>query len=131
MNAKSSPTGEYTDHLNIADLGCAEDGSYTLQVELEPIHLSRAGLAHGGLLFTLLDAAMGRAVIHSLPEGHSSPTIEMKINYFRPASKGKIVARGRLVNRSKQLCYGEGEITNAQGKLIARATATFFIKEVW
>lgn len=121
---------EYTRHLKIHDLGLDDNGDYTLEVELEPIHLSRAGHVHGGMVFTLLDAAMGRAIYSTLPHGHTSPTIEMKINYFRPASTGKLRCKGRVVNRGKQLCYAEGEVTNADDKQIARATGTFFLKPV-
>ena len=78
----------------------------------------------------MLDAALGRAVIHKLQKGYSSPTIEMKINYFRPAATGELIARGRIINQSKRLCYAEGEVNNGQGKLIARATGTFFIKQL-
>ncbi len=119
---------EYTGHLDIIDIGPQDDGDYCLKIDLQAIHLSRAGLVHGGMVFTMLDAALGRAVINQLQRGYSSPTIEMKINYFRPASAGELIARGRVVNQSKQLCYAEGEVVNGEGKLIARATGTFFIK---
>jgi acyl-CoA thioesterase len=120
---------EYTRHLDIADIGPQDNGDYCLKVDLQAIHLSRAGLVHGGLIFTMLDAALGRAVIHKLQKGYASPTIEMKINYFRPAAAGVLIARGRIINQSKRLCYAEGEVNNEAGKLIARATGTFFIKQ--
>jgi len=43
----------------LADLGLtlADDGD-TLQLALQPRHLNRRGVAHGGLLMTLLDAAL-------------------------------------------------------------------------
>lgn len=120
---------EYTRHLDIIDIGLQDNGDYCLKIDLQAIHLSRAGLVHGGMVFTMLDAALGRAVIHQLQRGYSSPTIEMKINYFRPVSAGELIAHGRIVNQSKQLCYAEGEVVNGEGKLIARATGTFFIKQ--
>lgn len=122
------PATEYTEHLDIIDVGVQENGDYCVEIRLQPLHLSRAGLVHGGMVFTLLDAAMGRAVIHTLEPGFTSPTIEMKINFFRPADSGMLLARGRIVNRSKQLCYAEGEVRSGADKLIARATGTFFIK---
>lgn len=121
---------EYTQHLDIIDLGPQGNGDYCLEVTLQSMHLSRAKLVHGGMVFSMLDAAMGRAVMRTLEPGFASPTVEMKINYFRPADSGKLHARGRVVNRSKQLCYAEGEVSNDAGKLVARATATFFIKQL-
>ena len=121
---------EYTRHLDIIDIGPQDNGDYALKIDLQQIHLSRAGLVHGGMVFTMLDAALGRAVIHQLQQGYSSPTIEMKINYFRPASAGELFARGRVINQSKQLCYAEGEVINSENKLIARATGTFFTRQM-
>lgn len=119
---------EYTKHLKIKDIGVDNDGCYLTEVELDPIHMSRANLVHGGMVFTLLDCTLGRAVHSQIPVKHTSPTIEMKINYFRPAASGKLTCKGWIVNKGKQLCYAEGEVTNEEGKLIARATGTFFIK---
>ncbi len=119
---------EFTRYLGIEDLG-ARDGGYELELEMAPIHLSRAGLAHGGILFTLLDAAIGRAIMHELPPGVGSPTVEMKINYFRPVQRGRLYARGEVVRRGKRLVYAEGEIRDEAGKQVARATGTFFLVE--
>lgn len=121
---------EYTNYLKIKDIGLDEEGCYSVEVDLEDIHLSRVGLVHGGMIFTMLDATIGRAVINHLGEGYSCPTVEMKINYFRPAASGKLIGKGRIINQSKQLCYAEGEVLNEDGKLIARSTGTFFIKAV-
>lgn len=119
---------EYTSYLKIRDIGLDEFACYHIEVDLEDIHLSRAGLVHGGMIFTLLDAALGRAVKNQVEEGYTCPTIEMKINYFRPAAAGRLIAKGRIINKSKQLIYAEGEVLNEQGKLIARSTGTFFVK---
>ena len=123
-----TPDIEYTQHLKIQDQGLDDDNNYVTFVDLEPIHLSRANLVHGGMIFTLLDCTLGRAIHSQIPEKHTSPTVEMKINYFRPAASGRLTCKGRIVNRGKQLCYAEGEVTNENGQLIARATGTFFVK---
>ena len=119
---------EYTKHLKIQDKGLTEEGFYRTEEELEAIHLSRVNLVHGGMVFSMLDATMGRAVFEQLPKTHGAPTIEMKINYFRPQQSGKLICEGKVINKSKQLCYAEGEVRNEEGKLIAKATGTFFIK---
>ena len=119
---------EYTRHLKIDDRGLDERGYYCLRVALEDIHLSRARQVHGGMLFTLLDAAMGRVAMSQLGGDFFCPTVEMKINYFRPAATGVLRAHAWVVNTSRQLLYAEGEILGDRDQLIARATGTFFIK---
>lgn len=119
---------EFTKQLGIEDIGPV-DGGWELKVELRPIHLSRARRVHGGFLFTLLDAAIGRAIMHELPPDKGCPTVEMKINYFRPCQYGVLKARGEVVRMGRNLCYAEGEIRNEEGKLVARSTGTFFLSE--
>lgn len=119
---------EFTDYLGVRTLGMC-DGAFTIELDLEPRHMSRAARAHGGVLFSLLDTALGRAVIEELPPGRGCATVEIKINYFRPVQSGRIRAAGRCVQRTKSLAYAEGDVTNAEGKLLARATGTFFLTE--
>lgn len=105
------------------------DGSITLDLELEPGHMSGANRAHGGVLFTMLDGALGRAVATRLPLEKGCATVEIKINYFRPVQSGTITACARLKEMTKSLAYSEGEITNEEGKVLARASGTFFITQ--
>lgn len=93
------------------------------------MHMSRADRAHGGLLFTLLDTVMGRAVISALPEGRGCATVECKINFFRPVQRGSLVATAELKNLTRSTAYAEGSIENTEGKLVARASGTFFLTE--
>lgn len=120
--------GEFTETLGFEYLGVV-DGAYTIELELRSEHMSRAERAHGGLLFSLLDTALGRAVLEHLPQGRGCATVEMKINYFRPVQKGRIQARGRLRELTRRLGYAEGEIENEDGRVLARASGTFFITE--
>lgn len=119
---------EFTDYLGIRTLGM-QAGAFVLELDLERRHMSRAERAHGGVLFSLLDTALGRAVIAELPPGRGCATVELKINYFRPVQHGTIRASGRCVQRTKSLAYAEGDIVNAEGKLLARATGTFFLTD--
>jgi uncharacterized protein (TIGR00369 family) len=119
---------EFTEYLGMKHLGM-QDGEYILDLELEPRHLSRAERAHGGVLFTLLDTALGRALLDALPEGRGCATVELKINYFRPVQSGRVRARGRLVNLTRSIGYSEGEVRDGNGRLLARATGSFFLTE--
>jgi uncharacterized protein (TIGR00369 family) len=106
-----------------------EGGVRRVALTLEPRHMSRAKRVHGGVLFTLLDSALGGAVVSALPEGKGCATLELKINYFRPIQHGRVVAEGRLINRTRHTAYAEGEVVNDEGKVLAKASGTFFITE--
>lgn len=116
----------FSKHLGF-DHVSEDDGEAVVALDLSDDHMSRAERAHGGVLFSLLDSAMGRAVLSALPAGKGCATLEMKINFFRPVQKGRITATGRLQNLTRNTAYTEGEIVAADGKVLARASATFFI----
>lgn len=105
------------------------DGLCVLALELGSKHMSRARRAHGGVLFTLLDTAMGRAVLSELPEGRGCATVEAKLNYFRPVQSGRLRVEGRVVNRTRNTAYAEGTIWNDAGALVARSSGTFMLTD--
>lgn len=119
---------EFTSRLGMETLE-AEGGRCRIALEADESHWSSAERAHGGVLFSMLDTALGRAVITALPEGQGCATLECKINFFRPVLCGRLVAEAWVVTKTRRTAYAEGEIKDADGRLIARATGTFFITE--
>ena len=117
---------EFSEDMGIEFLGII-DGAATLQLDLEQKHMSRANRVHGGVLFTLLDSALGRSIINALPEGRGCATVEIKVNYFRPIQSGRVTARGFMKELTRSLGYAEGEVLNQEGKVLARASGTFFL----
>ena len=109
--------------LGIQLLG-ERDGVYVLELPVGPQHLHEAGRVHGGVYLALLDTAMARASRIGLSPGEYRPTLELKMNFLGSVSAGRLIATGRVVSRSRQTCYVEGELVSDSGKLIARASAT-------
>jgi uncharacterized protein (TIGR00369 family) len=106
-----------------------EDGECEMELELEDFHMSVANRAHGGVLFTMLDSAMGRAVLSTLSEQRGCATLECRINYFRPVQRGRLVATGKVLNTTRNTAYAEGSIVDSEGRLVARASGTFFLTD--
>ena len=103
----------------------AEEGRLLMEMEVEERHTSPPGSVHGGILCDIADAAMGCAYGTLLDESETWTTIELKINYLRPAFPGaKLVAEGRVVNAGKTLALTECDVRNGDGKLVARASST-------
>ncbi len=57
----------------------------------------------------------------------AATTVEMKINYLRPATHGKITARSHLVKVGARLCCARVEIFDAQKRAVAAALITYMI----
>jgi uncharacterized protein (TIGR00369 family) len=90
----------------------------------EERHSNPMGTIHGGILCDLADAAMGMAYFSTLEPGESFTTLELKINYLRPFWTGRLVARGRVVQRGRTVGMTECDVEDEHGRLIARATST-------
>ncbi len=105
------------------------DGRCVIELDLDDRHMSMARRAHGGVLFTMLDTAMGRAVISKLPAGRGCATIEARINYFRPVKGGRIRAEASCVRLTRRTAYAEGTLLDDADEMLARASGTFFLTE--
>ncbi|MOA12920.1 hypothetical protein D3C78_1329450 [compost metagenome] len=78
---------------------------------------------HGGVLMSVLDAAMAGAIRAVLP-GCSMVTIDMA-THFMGSTSGEINAVGRVLRRTRTLCFCVAEIFDGAGELIASATGSF------
>jgi uncharacterized protein (TIGR00369 family) len=102
----------------------AADGECEVVLPLDAHHLNVWDVAHGGVIMTMLDIAMGGAA-RSLTTGETGVvTVEMKTNFMRPGS-GALRGLGRVLHKSTTMAYCEGEIFDPQGRMIAKALGTF------
>jgi uncharacterized protein (TIGR00369 family) len=92
-----------------------------------PQHANPMGTLHGGILCDIADAAMGVAFASMLKAGQSFTTIELKINFFRPVWEAQLKAEAKVVRRGSTLGYVECEVTDEQGRLVAKAASTCMV----
>ena len=103
-----------------------EEGFARLGFTIRPHHKQHLGAVHGGAIATLADHCGWYAVISQLERGFTSVTIELKINYLRPAAGERLIAEARVLNRTKRTAFTTIEI-RVEDRLIAFATATYAI----
>ena len=101
-----------------------ERGEIRVQFEAKPEFLNPMGVVQGGFVAAMLDDTLGPALVCTLPPGQFAPTIELKVNFIRPAPLGVLVGEGRIVSRGGTIAFLSGELRTEQGDLIATATAT-------
>jgi uncharacterized protein (TIGR00369 family) len=90
-------------------------------------HLNLAGTLHGGLIATLADTATGLALRTTLEAGTTSLTSSLSLTFLRPGRSGTVTAKGRVVKRGTRFGYAEADVEDGEGRLLARAAATFTI----
>jgi uncharacterized protein (TIGR00369 family) len=92
-----------------------------------PQHANPMGTLHGGVLCDLADAAMGVAFVTTLAPDESFTTMTLSIDFFRPVWQTLLRAEARVVNRGRNVGYIECELTDQDGKQIARARSTCLV----
>jgi uncharacterized protein (TIGR00369 family) len=99
-------------------------GRAVFEMEADERHHNPMGTLHGGVYCDLADAAMGYAYAATLAEGESFTTVELKINFLRAVRQGKLTAEARVVKAGRVLGYVECDVTDQDGRLVARASST-------
>ncbi|MEM9711151.1 MAG: PaaI family thioesterase [Actinomycetota bacterium] len=93
-------------------------------------HVQPQGVVHGGVVFTLVDTAMGAAASSVLDDGRFCATSDLQIRYLRPAFGGSLAATAEVVNAGSRLVTVEGRVTDGDDRLIATATGAFAVLSV-
>ncbi len=122
--------GDFTTEIGITTTR-SEDGQCVMECPVTTLHMSTADRVHGGVFFTMLDTAMGRAVISKLPEGRGCATLEAKINYFRPVQAGLLRAEANVVTMTRRTAFVEATLTDEEERVICRASGTFMLTDTY
>lgn len=103
------------------------DGWASVHMPIRPRHLQAAGNVQGGIIMTLADMAITRA-LGTLTRGRGTAvTVELKINFIAPARQGELIAKGRITHKGGTLSVGECAITDGNGTLIATGMGTWMV----
>jgi uncharacterized protein (TIGR00369 family) len=92
-----------------------------------PQHANPMGTPHGGVLCDVADAGMGIAFADTLAPDEFFTTVELKINFFRPVWTAQIAGRRQSGAARKPVGYIECEITDEQGRLVAKSSSTCMV----
>jgi len=102
----------------------AEPGRVVLELIAGPQHRHGGGVVQGGVITQIADAAMGMSLATLQPDGMWNTTIELKINFVRPAIEGRLRAVGRVVEMRQTLLFSEADVLDEHDHLVARASST-------
>ena len=121
----SNEARNFLDRLKVKPV-TIEKGSAVFEVTVDESHLRNMGIAHGGLLATVLDSCLGCACWTLAPPDNHVVTVQLNINYIRPAWLGeKLTARAEVRHAGQMTAVSRGEIRTGEGALVASASGTF------
>jgi uncharacterized protein (TIGR00369 family) len=102
-------------------------GRGELAIDLQDHHFNPQGIVHGGIISAMADTAIGLALRSRLPAGMTHRTAQLNVHFLAKGEGNRLVGRGRAVHLGRRMGYGEAEVLDGTGRLLARATATFIV----
>lgn len=90
--------------------------------------VNSVGIIQGGFLAAMLDATLGPALIATLGPDQFAPTLDIHVQFLRPARPGRLAGRGRITRKGREIAFLAGELVDDRGAVVATATATAQIR---
>jgi uncharacterized protein (TIGR00369 family) len=118
-------TSPFLDHVGPFFMRKQEDGSFVVGLRIRPCHANGRGLAHGGLLTTLCDIALGYRTSSSATPRPLLTTASLKIDFAGSAKIGAWVEAHVDVHKlGGRLAFANCYVT-CDGERIVHASAVF------
>ena len=98
-----------------------------LRLPWDPSNTTLGDMVHGGAIATLADLAVMAAAWCGVaaPPELRGVTVSLTISFIAPARATDVIGVGRALRRGRSLVNCEAEIVDPQGKLLAKALATY------
>ena len=103
-----------------------DNGYCQCNLEIKDNFLNIHKAVHGGVIYSLGDVGMGAALYSTLKKDEEASTIEIKINYLKPAYSKILVCDAKVIQKGKSIAVLEAEI-QADDILVAKALGTYSI----
>jgi uncharacterized protein (TIGR00369 family) len=105
------------------------DGTVVVRLAFRPEFGRRpdSPFYHGGIIASLADLTAHAAIATQV--GRMVPTIDLRIDYLRPAPAEDLIARGRILALGRSIGRADVEIATDDGKVVAVARGTFSTSE--
>lgn len=84
-------------------------------------------VVHGGAIATLIDSAASCAgwATPEPPENMRGTTVALNVSFLSAAQATDLRAEARVLRRGKSLSFIDVDVTDPDGKLLAKGTATY------
>jgi uncharacterized protein (TIGR00369 family) len=110
--------------MDLVEVG---DGRAELAMELRPHHFNPQGIVHGGVISAIADTAIGLALRSKLRTGMTHRTAQLDVHFLAKGEGNQLIGRGRALHLGRRMGYGEAEVLDGAGRVLAKASATFIV----
>jgi uncharacterized protein (TIGR00369 family) len=98
-----------------AELVSVSPGEVRIALTPQPELTQQHGYLHAGVVTSIMDNACGYAALTLAPAGREVLTVELKVNFMRPASADRFIAIGKVIKSGKTLTVCQGEVIGERG----------------
>jgi len=123
LDRYSTPQCARTLGLDILDADAAR-GWIRIAFQAKPEFCNASGAIQGGFLAAMLDDTMGPAVLIMTQAEVHPTTIGMNVNFLSPATPGLLFGEATVLHLGKTIGFVEAQLTDDQGRIIARGTSS-------
>jgi uncharacterized protein (TIGR00369 family) len=106
-----------------------EDGTIHVRFLARPEFANRHGSVQGGLVSAMLDSATSAVLLRQLPPELTSLTARLETDFLKPAPVAELFAKAWIVSRDERSAVTRGELSDADGNVVAAATAHLRIRK--
>ncbi len=126
--------GTYLDFLDFRIVD-AKPGFVRMEMPLNRQHTNTMGMAHGGIIMSMLDIAGAFSAHMHSDHDQVSITVSQNTNFIRPVTGEVLVAEGRIVRRTGSTAFTESHILdpsagdNRETQLCAQGQCVFRLRD--
>jgi len=118
--------GPFLEHIGPV-YACERDGELVFALRAEERHLNHRGTVQGGVLSSLADFALGRAIEADAEDGRDRATVSLTVDFLRPVNVGDWVeSRTRVERVGGTLSFADCSLT-VEGREVVRARAVWAV----
>ena len=114
--------------IRVLDVSPTE-ASFELPYDAKLVGNPDTGTLHGGAITALLDACSGAAVFAALPSLVPIATLDLRIDYLKPAEPGKsVIARASCYKLTRNVAFTRAvAYQDDPGNVVAHSVGTFML----
>lgn len=110
------------------ELSEIDSGSVTIILKALPTGRNAMGSVHGGVLTSTIDSALLQSVRTRTGPGDRLTTLELKVNFMRPANGSEFRCHGRTLHVGRTMGVSTAQIEDEEGRIVAAGQGSIFIK---
>jgi uncharacterized protein (TIGR00369 family) len=117
--------------LGLECLDKATPGRSVWQMVADERFENPAGIVQGGFLAAMCDSSMGAAAV-TFAEGRkvTVANAEMKVSFLAAVTRGSVLrCEAVVVSGGTRTAFVEASVTNEEGRLVARASSTYLMRD--